>query len=205
MALLLVAGLLALAVRLQFQPLLSADNGVVDAATGLTRRSHLLRRLADDWQWLSLPSHLYVFAAVACFVKRGRLAGEPIAVMLIGWLLLNLAKPLVGRPRPVQALDALGGFSFPSGHAGSSAVVATTLIFVFGGRSVARPLAAALAIVTLLTGLDRVLLGVHYPSDVIAGWCFGAGVVALIYAVPPAIERRYPGILETLPYGPRSS
>ena len=77
------------------------------------------------------------------------------------------------------------GFSFPSGHSLLS-MVAYGVIGVLVIRSplplgVRRGVVAVLAVVVLLVGLSRVWLGVHYPTDVLAGWTAGA-VIVLVYA-----------------------
>jgi undecaprenyl-diphosphatase len=107
-------------------------------------------------------------------------------------------KVVVGRPRP-DAEDQLvhvGGFSFPSGHSATSMAVYATLAFLLiqaldhGGLRVAVGLAGAALVFAI--GLSRVFLGVHYPSDVLAGWLTGGvfvlgswGLVRLLGIQPP--------------------
>jgi len=64
--------------------------------------------------------------------------------------------------------------SFPSGHANSSMIfyLAVALALTAGTRW-ERPAAAAAVLLSLLVGISRVMLGVHWPSDVIGGWAFG--------------------------------
>ncbi|MGR9279118.1 phosphatase PAP2 family protein (plasmid) [Rhizobium leguminosarum] len=109
----------------------------------------------------------------------------PIAIfvfssVLSGWLASTLLKILVARPRPdiVPHLVEVSDLSFPSGHAMVSAVTYLTLgallartqryrstrIFVMGTG----------VFLAVLIGLSRIYLGVHYPTDVFAGWCAGA-------------------------------
>ena len=64
--------------------------------------------------------------------------------------------------------------SFPSGHAASSMIFYLSLALVLSAHSPRRFAVAAAAIVlSLLVGASRVMLGVHWPSDVIGGWAFG--------------------------------
>ena len=98
-----------------------------------------------------------------------------------GWLVNTLLKEAIGRDRPqiVPHLMSAGGDSFPSGHSFNSAVVfiAIALAFAtFSGREKVRLtiIGAAIAI-SLAVAWSRVWLGVHFPSDVIAGWLGGAG------------------------------
>lgn len=90
-------------------------------------------------------------------------------------------KQLFGRERPDVALRAVEAMnpSFPSGHAMLSAAVFLTLA-VLSARYVRRKRVKAYLVgagltATLLVGLTRVYLGVHWPSDVLAGWVLGAG------------------------------
>ena len=77
------------------------------------------------------------------------------------------------------------GFSFPSGHAALSMVAYGVLgVLVMRSRlpiAVRRVIVVALGVLVLLIGLSRVWLGVHYPTDVLAGWTAGATIV-LVYA-----------------------
>jgi len=102
-------------------------------------------------------------------------------------LAVEIIKSTVARERP-EVLDPIlveRGFSFPSGHA-SLSMVAYGILAVLVSRSyLSRPTQLAVfgvvVAVVFLIGLSRVWLGVHYPSDVIAGWVAGATVV-LVYA-----------------------
>ena len=101
--------------------------------------------------------------------------------MMIGWNLALDAKLLVQRARPVvdDPISHSPGFSFPSGHAFNVAVVATVVVFLLWpvlspvGHRVSIVLAAVFA---LVVGLDRIFLGVHFPSDVLAGYVLGVGI-----------------------------
>lgn len=97
------------------------------------------------------------------------------------WALGLGAKEFVGRARPVleDAVTVVPGSSFPSGHAMNAAAVGVSLTVLVWpllgprGRVVTVTGAAALA---LVTAADRVLLGVHYPSDVVGGLLLGGAV-----------------------------
>ena len=98
-------------------------------------------------------------------------------------LIVQVIKHVVERPRP-DAEDQLvhaGGFSFPSGHSATSMAVYATLAFLLI-RAVDRDrvrLAVGLigGLIVLAIGLSRVFLGVHYPTDVLAGWLTGGLLV----------------------------
>ena len=104
-------------------------------------------------------------------------------------------KQLFGRERPDMALRAVEAMnpSFPSGHAMMSAVVFLTVgalsaRFAQRRRVKAFALGAAVA-ATLLVGVTRVYLGVHWPSDVLAGWCVGAGWAMACWLLAWALQR----------------
>jgi len=113
---------------------------------------------------------------------------------LIGAVAIGLAslgnqalKAVIARARP-DLLDPIveeRGFSFPSGHS-ALGMVAWGILAVLVMRSrlpiaVKRVIVAVLAVLIVLIGLSRIWLGVHYPTDVLAGWTAGA-VIVLIYA-----------------------
>lgn len=99
----------------------------------------------------------------------------------------QMLKLVIARARP-DLLDPIveeRGFSFPSGHS-ALGMVAWGILGVLVMRSrlplaVRRSIVAALAVVIVLIGLSRVWLGVHYPTDVLAGWTAGA-VIVLVFA-----------------------
>lgn len=104
-----------------------------------------------------------------------------IAVSFVGGLVLSqVAKGFFDRPRPdvVAHLVEVQTASLPSGHAMMSAVVYLTLGALLAqvqrSRWVQLYVIAAAVSLTVAVGLSRVYLGVHYPSDVLAGWAFGA-------------------------------
>ncbi|AYG67742.1 MULTISPECIES: phosphatase PAP2 family protein [unclassified Rhizobium] len=103
-----------------------------------------------------------------------------LASVLGGWALSALLKIGVARPRPdiVPHLVEVHDLSFPSGHAMVSAVTYLTLAALISStrtyRSTRAFTVAAGILLTLMIGVSRVYLGVHYPSDVLGGWCAGA-------------------------------
>ena len=177
--------LLAFAVRQQFDPLIRTDEAAIRAATDLSRRHGLVPALVLI-QEVGKPLHAYlVAAALAAFAwlvraQRGR-AWWAGLTMAVGWALEPVAKEIVHRVRPVldEPLSQAPGFSFPSGHAlhiTLAACVALVVVWPLLSSGLGRGLAVGLAaLAVLVVGLDRVFLGVHFPSDVAAGVLLGVG------------------------------
>ncbi len=124
-------------------------------------------------------------------LARGRrLAGLWVLLTAVSGLALEqVLKVLVGRPRPsvVPHLEHVRELSLPSGHATMATVVYLTLALLLCRAAPSRwgkaAVLAAAAVVALLIGLARVLLGVHNPTDVLAGWCFGTFWAMLCWLV----------------------
>jgi undecaprenyl-diphosphatase len=122
-----------------------------------------------------------------------RLALWVTTTMVVGGLLGALLKLLVGRHRPdlLDPVARAAGFSFPSGHALNAALAAAVFVLVLlpVAQGAKRWLLWAAAIaVTVLTGLSRIVLGVHWTSDVVAGWLLGIAVVAVTAAAFPRLR-----------------
>jgi undecaprenyl-diphosphatase len=113
-----------------------------------------------------------------------------------GWFINSALKQLFQRPRPdvVPHLREVMTMSFPSGHAMTSAVVYLTLgalTMRIAERRLTKLYCMAVATVaTVLVGASRVYLGVHYPTDVIAGWLIGFSWALLCWIVERSLERR---------------
>lgn len=106
-------------------------------------------------------------------------AGLVVAATLTGSWAVSIAKTLVARPRPalIDHLVQVSSASFPSGHSANSAIVyltlATLLTQIVEGRALRRYMIAVAVLLVAAIGCSRVYLGVHWPSDVLAGWSFG--------------------------------
>lgn len=111
---------------------------------------------------------------------RRRTALFLLVSAVTGAVCSSLLKLAFNRPRP-EIPDTIQVFtaSFPSGHALLSAVCYLTIGALLAEQTedarVRRYFLAVAAIITLLVGLSRVYLGVHYPTDVLAGWLIGTG------------------------------
>ena len=174
--------LLALAVRQGFEPLLTFDQTMIATATDLTRRWGLASALIV-LQAIGHPVVVYAAATVVvawAWIAKG-MRGRAIwafTTMMIGWVISEVMKLIVQRVRPEldPPLALAPGYSFPSGHA-LNITVATTVVLLLlwpllsAGRRVLAVVVAVL--VVLAVGLDRIFLGVHFPSDVLAGYVLG--------------------------------
>ncbi|MFI7077055.1 phosphatase PAP2 family protein [Micromonospora sp. NPDC049903] len=155
--------------------------------------------------WTDVFAPMPLRAGALCLVVwlayRGarRLAVWVTTTMVLGGLLGPLLKLVVGRPRPdlPEPVALAPGLSFPSGHALNAALAAGVLLVVFLPRTRARSAAraavwsAALAI-ALVTGFSRIALGVHWTSDVVAGWLLGTAVVTATTVAFTLLARRSP-------------
>jgi membrane-associated phospholipid phosphatase len=190
LALLVAAVPLALLVRAAWPPLVDLDTGAVRAAESAVDRSPALLLAARAATLVGDPLLLWLLVVVVAAVlwRRGarRTALFLLAVRLGAQLLSSGLKLLVDRARPVfdQPVDAALGASFPSGHSLGAAAVWTALAVVLLPRVRRRALLLLGAVLVAATvAASRVLLGVHYPSDVVAGLLMGAGWTAVCAAV----------------------
>src|SRR5215218_8608177 len=201
LALALVAvpfGLLLFLVQDRWPPLLEVDDGARDSLhscavthAGVVTAMQTLSTLGSAVVYLPL------FALVAAWLLR---SGRPrlaifVAVTAAGSAALNaLVKLAVHRARPVlpDPVAHANGLSFPSGHAQSAMVAASVLCLLAWPALSGASRAAALILATawvLAVGFARVALGVHFVSDVLAGYVLGAAWVAAMTAAFRAWQR----------------
>lgn len=193
-------------------PLSSWDDGVTNAfvdwrSPEWSRAFWACTLLGDDSLMGPLAAGLVVIVAVWGAWNR---AAATAGGMATGWVAMHLAKWAVGRARPagVALIELPSSRSMPSGHALISVVFLGLLAYVLlrwlearrtgtgkrepgtawklGLRAAVGLLATVLAIAV---GLSRVYLGVHWMSDVIAGWCLGGAVLLVALHVSKAWDR----------------
>lgn len=150
-----------------------------------------------------------VAAVVVVLLRRGRRADAVfVAVAVTGAAAIELAAKLTfARPRPDLWAHAwpAAGYSFPSGHAMSSTALAVAVAVLARGTRWRWWAAAGGTLFALGVGVSRVYLGVHYPSDVLAGWCAGLAWVsglALVRSMRGG-RRARPGSPRPADRGPR--
>ena len=180
-------GLLLYLVESAWQPLEDLDARTAERLNEVVRDNPGLVDLLDA---VSVAFHpmvfrLLVLAAVVWLWRRGarRLAVWATVTTVLGGVVGIVLKLLVERVRPVldDPVARASGFSFPSGHALNSLLCTGVLILVFlpvlhrTGRLTAYAMGL---LVVLATGFDRVALGVHFVSDVLAGWVVALACLA---------------------------
>jgi undecaprenyl-diphosphatase len=166
-----------------------------------------LKEAARDITSLGSFSVLFLVAALAIgflAVRRQRAAAMLVAFSIAGGTALStLLKMGFDRPRPelVPHMAEVFTASFPSGHAMLSAVTYLTLGALVARIQEARAtriyVMAGAVLITLVVGASRIYLGVHWPSDVLGGWCIGSSWALLCWmlmagwtvAQPPAPRR----------------
>lgn len=174
--------LLLLLVRLQWAPLESADHNIAARLNSLISAHPVAVSIVKAITWLGSDGVLWTLIGAAALVLAIRRRWRLTIYLLVtgaGALVLDpVLKALVGRLRPVVAHPIAhgNGNSFPSGHALGSIVCygALFLVFLPALRGTWRRVFTAV-IVTLVAaiGISRLLLGVHYLSDVLGGWALG--------------------------------
>lgn len=147
---------------------------------------------STDLLWLAM-------AAVAGFLALDRRYRSMIFVLvavLSGWAVSFALKDLFQRDRPTVVPHLMPAYfsSFPSGHSLMSAVVYFTLGSLLSSLVTRRRLKvyflSLAAILSGLVGVSRLVLGVHYPTDVVAGWAAGLAWATLCWTVERRLARR---------------
>jgi undecaprenyl-diphosphatase len=143
---------------------------------------------------------VYVTACVVLYlVMTARRNAALFVVVAVGGgeVLSTVLKMFYRRPRPDLVPHGMETFtaSFPSGHAMLSAIAYLTLAILLArisrGRRVKAFVLTLGVVTTLLVGISRIYLGVHWPSDVLAGWCVGAAWASLCWFVALQLQRQH--------------
>lgn len=183
--------LLLLWVQVQWSPLLHADQAARDglhafalAHGGFVTVMEALSTIGSWWVYL-----IGFAVVIGRLLWRGLVRSAVFVVVTVGGsaLLNEVMKAVVHRARPVLAdpVAQASGTSFPSGHAQGAVVGYGVLLLVLlpALRGAARPIAVTAALLMVFAiGFSRVALGVHYLSDVLAGYILGAAWTAAMIA-----------------------
>ncbi len=193
-AFLLAAGATALFFELADEIGVGESLADFDIALSAALREHLSRETLHVFSLVTTlgdPEFLIILGAIVAAIllslRRWTLAAVWIVATVSGGLMNRLLKAIFERTRPVHdhGLLAETGWSFPSGHAAGSMLVYGLLGYVIMRHSpdVWRiPIAFVAAALIVFVGLSRVLLQVHYLSDVLAGFASAAAWLALCVA-----------------------
>ncbi len=116
-------------------------------------------------------------------IKRKYRAVVQLLLGVVGAAAINLVlKSLFTRTRPDlwEQIVHEASYSFPSGHAMASSALALSLVLILWHTRARWWVVGSAAVYMLFVGLTRLYLGVHYPSDILAGWILSAAWVALV-------------------------
>ena len=197
LAALVVLGLALLIVR-AWPPLLESDLRIDVAVHGWALRNAWAVRAAEVLQtvggfrvsfWVTAVTTVLLLVARRWWSALTLVVLAAVAPLITDWI-----KPVVGRARPVweQSLGSEVTLSYPSGHATAGIAVYAAAGLALGSLLRDATLGAVVATAGILLGvaigLSRLVLGVHWPSDVVGGWCVAlavAGVASALFVLPP--------------------
>jgi undecaprenyl-diphosphatase len=136
-----------------------------------------------------------IICAYFLFKRQRRVSVNIIVIALSSFGVLHLLKRIFRRERPdLPLVEALSTYSFPSGHSLSSFVFSLIIIYLVWKTKIATGWKWVMSILLILfsisIGLSRIILKMHYPSDVVAGFCFGLIWVLLAFWLLGFIERK---------------
>ncbi|TDC39283.1 phosphatase PAP2 family protein [Micromonospora sp. 15K316] len=186
-------GLLLMLVRFRWGPMYTADRAVAEWFNDLVAPHGpvvTVLQAVTDLGGRPVLIWLVTIAVVGLLIRRQPRLAVYLIVTGVGGLILDPSlKTLVGRLRPIVDVPVASapGNSFPSGHALGSFVAYGALLLVFLPALAPRwrkPAIALVAALVAVIGLTRIALGVHFVSDVLAGWLLGAawlGVTAYAF------------------------
>jgi undecaprenyl-diphosphatase len=136
-------------------------------------------------------------ASIYLFLARKHAAAWLLLVAVFGGIGLNdLLKHAFARPRPDHLYQAARVFtsSFPSAHAEISAITYLTMAALLAQSQssfrIGLYFIGLAVLLTLLIGLSRLYLGVHYPTDVLGGWCIGAAWALACWVLMTWLQRK---------------
>ena len=184
--------LLWLLVERTWSPLAALDGEVAAGLNSAVSESPLVvsvLRAVTDLGGTGTAVLLLTLATLFLLVRHQRRLAAFVATTGVGLAVLGpLTKAIVDRARPVvdsPVVETPSNASFPSGHSMTALVTWGVLLLLAlpGARRRARPwLVAAAALIVVAVGFTRLALGVHFVSDVLAGWALGAGWLAATVA-----------------------
>jgi membrane-associated phospholipid phosphatase len=169
-----------------------AEEGTVPGERRVLIRMHdasgtTLDRVAQATNDITNVTPLVVVAAgvlVALLVmRRWREAAYFLAAVAVVWAVNPVLKEIVRRTRPElwPLPESVSQYGFPSGHAANTAALIGGLVMILRTRR-ARVIGAAVgAVVLVIVGLSQLILGLHYPSDLVAGWLWAFAWISVLW------------------------
>lgn len=148
-----------------------------------------MEQLALVFHWLGKwPAATLMTLCLAAYEYRQRRRGRAVLVMAgaaLSTVVASIGKAFFDRARPElwPRLVEEGSASFPSGHSAFAAAFAVLWIILYWHTPQRGKVAAVCGVLMVLAGVSRVVLGVHYPTDVLVGWIVGALSVLSVYIV----------------------
>ena len=168
--------------------------GLLEDVAVVRMRSDALTPVMEGLSALASPVTVLVMALVVAAFAPGRAPGRCVVLNLACVIVLNqLLKFIVQRPRPDGfRLVAESGYSFPSGHSmfavGFFGLLAWMVWRYEKDRGERYLWSICFSLIAVLVGLSRIYLGVHYASDVVAGFCVSLAWLAFYtHTVAPAM------------------
>jgi undecaprenyl-diphosphatase len=188
-----LAGFCLLAIAVNEQGSFAFDAPVIAFVQGLPVPTDAWLALTAAAGAILVPIGIVLVLALAA-TRRYRTAIVVALALLGAMLATELLKEVVSRPRPPgDPLAPARGFSFPSGHTllgtVSYGLIALVVWRSHFPQSVRRAVLALLVALVIGIGLSRIALGVHYPSDVLAGALGGLAIVAVVAAITRPLDR----------------
>lgn len=146
----------------------------------------------------------YILLIVFYIIKKNTTYAIDIAIIGISsTAIMFLLKGIFRRHRPpMPIVKTIVGYSFPSGHSLSSFIFCSILVYLIFQSSLTKifkySISIFLLVFALTIGLSRIVLNVHFASDVIAGFCLGLVLVILSFNIMKKIHKAHPATPDTL-------
>lgn len=181
--------------------LMAFDRSAWTLITTPTGYDEVLTAIAQQVSGIATPAALLVMLLIIVAFAPGSRPGLCCAINLVCVCALNvILKDLVQRPRPDFSLLGRAvetGYSFPSGHSMVAMAFFGLLVWLVWryerNRTMRLACCAGFSLIILLIGLSRIYLGVHYASDVLAGFCVSLAWLAVYTSVVAPLLLKDPG------------
>ena len=140
--------------------------------------------MADLTDPLPLAVVAVVIGLVLVWLRRWRDLAYGVVIVGVVWAVNPLLKELVSRSRPElwPPPMELSEYTFPSGHAANTAALAAAVILIAWTTRLRTVAVVAGVALVLVVGLGQLILGVHYPSDILAGWLWAFAWAAFVWS-----------------------